>query len=132
MINTGKRFITKILSIKGIQMISYQNLSFINKNIPSIGRGATIYDSKNRYAYEVLSVDNNTDTVILKRYLPTRIDEESPFSEKQTYVFERLAVNHILIKKINGLWKMENRHTKRWDPIKIKFGVKEEFISLIA
>ena len=113
-------------------MLSIQNPTKSADNSPIIGRGATIIDSRNKFAYEVLDVNSSQDEVILKRYLPTRIDEESPISDKQTYEFRRLALNHIVIKKIAGLWKMENRHTKRWEYVRIVFGIREEFCGMVA
>ncbi len=113
-------------------MLEIQNPTKSTDNTPIIGKGATIYDSRNKFAYEVLDVNSKLDEVILKRYLPTRIDEESPISENQTYEFRRLALNHLLIKKINGIWKMENRHTKRWEYVKIVFGVREEYCGMVA
>ncbi len=113
-------------------MLSIQNSIKSTESKPVIGKGATIYDFRNKFAYEVLDVNSSQDEVILKRYLPTRIDEESPVSENQTYEFRRLALNHIVIRKIEGLWKMENRHTRRWEYIRIAFGVREEFCGLVA
>jgi hypothetical protein len=112
-------------------MLSIQNPSKSADNVPIIGKGATIYDFRSKFAYEVLDVSSTLDEVILKRYLPTRIDEESPISENQTYEFHRLALNHIVIKKIDGLWKMENRHTKRWEYVRIVFGIREEFCGVL-
>ncbi len=113
-------------------MLEIQNPTKSTDNTPTIGKGATIYDSRNKFAYEVLDVNSKLDEVILKRYLHTRIDEKSPISENQTYEFRRLALNHLLIKKINGIWKMENRHTKRWEYVKIVFGVREEYCGMVA
>ena len=68
-------------------MLEIQNPTESTDNTPIIGKGATIYNSRNQFAYEVLDVNSKLDEVILKRYLPTRIDEESPISENQTYEF---------------------------------------------
>lgn len=113
-------------------MLRIQESKKSSPNIPCVGKGATILDYQSKYAYEVLDVNSSEDEVILKRYIPTRLDEESPTSLQQTYEFKRLALNHILIKKIDGLWKLENRHNKRWESIKIIFGVREEFYGLVA
>ena len=113
-------------------MNTIQEVSKNILNIPIIGKGATIYDSQNKFAYEVLEVNPSGDEVILKRYIPTRIDSESPFSSRQSYEFRRLGLSHIRIKRWNGIWKMENRHTKRWESVKIVFGIKEEFCDLVA
>ncbi len=113
-------------------MITAQDSNKTSVTFPVVGKGATIIDYQSKYAYEVLSVNSTEDEVILKRYLPTRIDEESPSSENQTYIFKTLGLNHIIVKKINGTWKMENRYTKRWEYIRIVFGIREEFYGLVA
>ncbi len=113
-------------------MFSVQDSTKFSDNKPVVGKGATIIDSRNKFAYEVLHVNTTEDEVILKRYIPTRIDEESPTSLNQTYEFKKLGYNHVILKKYDGVWKMENRHTKRWEYVRIVFGVKEEFCSIAA
>ncbi len=113
-------------------MYSIQEKAKSTDNYPVVGRGATIIDSRNKFAYEVLHVNSTEEEVILKRYIPTRIDEESPTSLNQIYEFNRLALNHIIVKKMEGIWKMENRHTKRWEYVRIVFGIREEFCGMAA
>jgi len=106
--------------------------SNITDNFPIVGKGATIIEYQSKYAYEVLNVNSTNDEVILKRYLPTRADEISPLSKDQTYIFNTLGLNHIVVKKMNGIWKMKNSYTKRWEYIKIVFGIREEFSRDVA
>jgi hypothetical protein len=101
-------------------------------NFPIVGKGATIINFQSKYAYEVLDVNSNEDEVIIKRYLPTKVDEDNPSSQDQTYIFKTLGLNHIHVKKINGIWKMENHFTKRWEYIKIVFGIKVEYHGVVA
>ncbi len=107
-------------------MIDSHNRNLTTDNFPIVGKGATIIEYQSKYAYEVLNVNSTNDEVILKRYLPTRADEISPLSKDQTYIFNTLGLNHLVVKKMNGIWKMENSYTKRWEYIKIVFGIKEE------
>lgn len=108
------------------------NYNLLSSEPPIVGRGATIFDWNSKYAYEVLMVDQSGEEAILKRYIPLRIDEESPHSPHQRYEFRKLSPNHVRIKKIEGRWKIANRHTGKWDSIEIVFGLREEFNGLVA
>lgn len=126
------RYLLTILFMEDLYMFHSQEKDSVVFQKPEIGKGATIYDSNNKFAYEVLDINEIGDTIVLKRYIPTRVDSGSPFSKNQVYEFKNLAFNHIIIKKMEGVWKIENRYTKRWDYIQIAFGIKEEYNGKVA
>ena len=77
-----------------------------NNSTPEVGKGATILLWSDRRAYEVMSVSENKDRIVIQQYLPERIDNNG-ISEDQEYRFEKLnGFDEIIVWKF-GSWRRE-------------------------
>jgi len=79
-----------------------------NSTIPVVGKGATMLYWTDRDAYQVMSVSDDLKTVVVKKCIAERIDNNG-MSESQKYDYSKLSpIEETIVWKWNA-WRLINK-----------------------